>query len=204
MVKPLDDLGFSALQRVEPETFERLRAYVALLEKWNRRINLVGPSTLADVWRRHILDSAQLFRLLPPSTRVLVDLGSGAGLPGLILGILGVPEVHLIEADARKSAFLLEAARVTGTAARVHAVRIEQAPVIAADVVTARALAPLNRLIDYARPFLLSGGSCYFLKGAQWAAELAEARGYPTMIVSSHPSESDGAGAILHVEYLGS
>src|SRR5689334_9867686 len=91
---------------VSRETLVRLRAYVDLLRRWNTRINLVGASTLADVWRRHILDSAQLIPHIDPAARTLVDLGSGAGLPGLILGILGVPEVHLIEADQRKAAFL--------------------------------------------------------------------------------------------------
>ena len=83
----------------------RLEAYVALLAAWNRRINLVGANTLGDVWRRHILDSAQLFPLLPEKTRIVVDLGSGAGLPGLVLAVMGVPEVHLIESDQRKAAF---------------------------------------------------------------------------------------------------
>ena len=87
----------------------RLRLYVDLLVKWNKKINLVGPATVADAWRRHILDSGQLMRWISPKTRILADLGSGAGLPGLILAILGVPEVHLIESDARKCAFLQEA-----------------------------------------------------------------------------------------------
>jgi 16S rRNA (guanine527-N7)-methyltransferase len=187
---------------VSRETRERLGVYVALLEKWNPRINLVSPSSLGDVWRRHIVDSAQLFQLLPAGAKVLVDLGSGAGLPGLVLAILGVPEVHLIESDARKCVFLREAARVTGATVEVHPVRIETAPHIAADVVTARALAPLPKLLDYAESFLSPGSSCYFLKGATVAAEIAEARKSWDMNLTTHRSLSDGAGIILQLESI--
>src|SRR3546814_4796348 len=93
---------------------------VALLAKWQRAVNLVGKGTLPDLWRRHMLDSAQLWALLPPGATNLVDLGSGVGLPGLVLAILGAPDVHLVEADAKKCAFLREAARVTATAVTVH------------------------------------------------------------------------------------
>src|SRR3546814_16565686 len=95
---------------------------VALLAKWQRAVNLVGKGTLPDLWRRHMLDSAQLWALLPPGTTNLVDLGSGAGLPGLVLAILGAPDVHLVAADAKKCAFLREAARVTATACTVHTI----------------------------------------------------------------------------------
>src|SRR6202012_3858963 len=137
---------FAALVDVSRETRERLAAYVALLAKWNAKINLVGPATLPDVWRRHILDSAQV-HALDADAAVLVDLGSGAGLPGLILAILGGPEVHLIESDLRNAAFLQEAARQTGTKLTIHAKRIDAAPAIQADVVTARALARLANLL---------------------------------------------------------
>ncbi len=202
MTGPLDAAAFAGLADVSRETIERLQAYVALLEKWNRRINLVSPQSLGDVWRRHILDSAQLFPLLPPGTERLVDLGSGAGLPGLILAILGVPEVHLIESDSRKCAFLIEAARVTGATAKVHAVRIEQAPSLAADVVTARALTSLAGLLDYAERFLRPGGSCYFLKGVQWTAELAHAERGRNLRVTCYPSLSDAAGSIVKLETI--
>jgi hypothetical protein len=99
---------FQAQTGVSRETLARLETYVELLTSWNRRINLVGPNTIGDIWRRHILDSAQLFPLIPPAARRLVDFGSGAGLPGLILAIMGVPEVYLVESDQRKIAFMRE------------------------------------------------------------------------------------------------
>jgi 16S rRNA (guanine527-N7)-methyltransferase len=193
---PLRDLGMTA------EIEARLTAYLDLLAKWNPRINLVGPKTLDDAWTRHILDSAQLVALIPGSARVLVDLGSGAGLPGLILAIFGSAETHLIEADARKCAFLREAVRVTGAAATIHNCRIEAAPSIAADVVTARALAPLEELLPMAARFFGADGRAVFLKGARWAEELTAARKSWHMTVSDHPSLTDPAARVLSVESL--
>ena len=195
----LTPAGFAALVDVSRETQERLEAYVALLTKWNAKINLVGPSTLPDVWRRHILDSAQIHDRVAPAG-VLIDLGSGAGLPGLILAIMGGPQVHLIESDARKCAFLHEAARVTGTAVTIHNKRIEAVPPIEADVVTARALAPLAQLLDHAVRFLKPAGKCVFLKGARQADELTEARKTWHMSVTERPSLSDPSGVILELE----
>lgn len=194
---------FAARIPVSRETLDRLAAYVALLEKWNRRINLVGPSTLADAWSRHILDSAQLWPLLPKDARVLVDVGTGAGLPGLILAILGVPEVHLVESDARKAAFLGEAARATGALVKIHIGRIESVPAVAADIVVSRALAPLPRLLEYAARFLGPGASCYFHKGSQWAEEVAAARPEWSFDAVPHPSLSNSAGVILQLERIG-
>jgi len=199
MSAPLTPAGFAALVDVSRETQERLAAYVALLTKWNAKINLVGPATLPDVWRRHILDSAQIHAQVA-GVGTLVDLGSGAGLPGLILAILGGPQVHLIESDARKCAFLHEAARVTGTSVTIHNKRIEAAPAIEADIVTARALAPLVQLLDHAVRFLKPGGKCVFLKGARQADELTEARKTWHMVVTERPSRSDPSGTILEVE----
>ncbi|MDB5362432.1 MAG: rRNA ((527)-N(7))-methyltransferase RsmG [Rhodospirillales bacterium] len=199
MSAPLTAAGFAALIDVSRETQERLAAYVALLTKWNAKINLVGPATLPDVWRRHILDSAQIHGQVAQAG-VLVDLGSGAGLPGLILAILGGPQVHLIESDARKCAFLHEAARVTATPITIHNKRIEAAPAIEADIVTARALAPLAQLLDHAVRFLKPTGKCVFLKGARQGDELTEARKTWHMSVTERPSLSDPSGVILEVE----
>ena len=199
MSAPLTAAGFAELVDVSRETQERLAAYVALLTKWNAKINLVGPATLPDVWRRHILDSAQIHGQIA-GAGTLVDLGSGAGLPGLILAILGGPQVHLIESDARKCAFLHEAARVTATTVTIHNKRIEAAPAIEADIVTARALAPLAQLLDHAIRFLKPGGKCVFLKGARQADELTDARKTWHMVVAERPSRSDPSGTILEVE----
>lgn len=184
---------------VSRETLDRLSAYAALLAKWNPAINLVARSTLGDVWLRHLADSAQLFALVPPGTRVLVDLGSGAGFPGLVLAILGVPEVHLIESDVRKAAFLREVARVTGAPATVHAVRAEAAPAIAADVVSARALAELKDLLPLAVRFLKPSGTCLFPKGKTAADELTRAGDSWTMRADQFPSRTDPAGTLLRL-----
>src|SRR3954447_8900061 len=182
---------------VSRETLDRLTAYLDLLRRWQRTINLVGAGTLDDPWRRHILDSAQLVRFLPDGARRLVDLGSGAGLPGLVLAILGVPEVHLIESDRRKATFLREAARVAATPVTAHARRIEAAPPLAADVVTARALAPLPNLLPLAARFATPTTRCLFLQGRQVETELTEAARGWTMEVQRQPSLSDAEGCVL-------
>ena len=201
-VAPLTAQGFADVLGVSRETLERLRAYVDLLARWNARINLVSAASLSDVWRRHILDCAQLIRHLHPGMRVLVDLGSGAGLPGLILGILGMPVIHLIDADRRKAAFLREAARVTGTPSMVHATRIESVPPFAADVVTARALAPLTQLLERSTPFIAENTVCFFLKGRGLQDELTAARQKWIMRTQLLASLADPTGHILRVEGL--
>lgn len=198
----IPDAPEPVLADVPRETRDRLAAYAALLRTWQARINLIGRATLDDLWRRHIADSAQLFQLLPPGTRVLVDLGSGAGFPGLVLAMMGVPEVHLIESHARKAAFLREAARVTATPVQVHARRIEQVPPLAADVVTARALAPLAALLDYAQPFLRPHTVCLFPKGRQADEELTAARKGWKMRAERIPSLTDPSGTILRLSEI--
>src|SRR5262245_14217980 len=145
-------------------TLDRLETYAALLTKWQARINLVGPATLPDLWRRHFLDSAQLIPLLEQADslpqdgggRILVDLGSGAGFPGLVLAIMTDWRVHLIDSDQRKCAFLRQVALDCGVLERVtiHAKRIEQVTGIAVDVATARACAPLEELLALAAPMV--------------------------------------------------
>ena len=196
----LSAAGFAKIANVPRETMARLEAYVAILAAWNRRINLVGANTMGDVWRRHILDSAQLFPLLPEKTRIVVDLGSGAGLPGLVLAILGVPEVHLIESDQRKAAFLREAKRVSESAnVTIHAQRAEKMGPFKADAVVARAVAPLDQLLYIAEPFLTSHSLCLFLKGKAAEAELTEARKTWRMKAETLASRADPAGVILRI-----
>ncbi len=193
--------AFQEQSGVSRETLTRLEAYVALLQKWNRRINLVSRASLEDVWRRHVLDSSQLMAFLPPAPagrpRVILDLGSGAGLPGLGLAILGAGEVHLVESDGRKAAFLREAARIAETPVQIHACRIEAVTPFPVDVVTARALAPLPRLLALAGPFLGPDTHCLFLKGAGVAAELEAARSAWDFSMESHPSCTYCSGAVL-------
>lgn len=193
--------AFQAETNVSRETMARLDAYLALLRRWQPRINLVGTATLADAWRRHVLDSVQLLPFVPAGAPC-VDLGSGAGFPGLALAICGVADMHLIESDTRKCAFLREAARITGTTCTVLNCRIEQAPADlagSAGMVTARALAPLARLLAWTQPLLRPGGRALFLKGRRWREELTEARQDWHMKVDTHPSRSDPDGVILAI-----
>ncbi len=203
---------FQTATDVSRETLDRLSDYAELLKKWNRAINLVARDSLSDLWRRHMLDSAQLLPLLPEPPvgrpRRIVDLGSGAGFPGLVLAILGAGEVHLLEAAAKKAAFLREAARITEAPVRLHCERIERFRPFAADVVTARACAPLPRLLDYAAPFLRPAGAgvaqgvCLFHRGRNFDRELTEARKSWHMQVELMPSCTDSSARILRLRLL--
>ena len=199
---PLGVAGFAAETHVSRETLRRLEAYATLLLAWSSRINLVGRATLDDLWRRHFLDSAQLLPLIPEGSGSLVDLGSGAGFPGLVLSILGVPGVALVEADSRKAAFLREAARVTAAPATVRGCRIEAVTPHHADVVSARACAPLERLLSLGERFIGPGTTCLFLKGARAEEELTEAGKAWTMTVARHPSRADSGGCILLLQQV--
>jgi 16S rRNA (guanine527-N7)-methyltransferase len=195
--------AFAAATNVSRETLQRLRLYADLLRKWQKSINLVAADSLDDLWRRHMLDSAQLYRLLPTADCRLVDMGSGAGFPGLVLAVMGVRDVHLVEADGRKCVFLAEAARICGLEPgrnpTIHRARLEDLSGLAADVVTARACAPLDRLLAYAERLLGPGGICLFLKGATVEDELTAAQKTWRMTVERLPSLSDPSGTILRI-----
>jgi 16S rRNA (guanine527-N7)-methyltransferase len=199
---PLGPGGFAVETGVSRETMQRLEAYAGLLQEWSGRINLVGRSTLPDLWRRHFLDSAQLLPLIPPDATSLVDLGSGAGFPGLVLAILGVVGVELIEADRRKVSFLREAARIAGVEVTLRACRIEAVAPRAVDVVTARGCAPVDRLLALAARFMGPRTTLLFLKGVQAEEELTAARKAWTMTLSRHPSRSDPGGAVLSLQQV--
>lgn len=193
--------GPAELQRdldVSRETLERLGAYVALLKRWNQKIGLIAPGDVAEVWRRHILDCAQLAPLVPASARTLSDVGAGAGLPGLILSILNIPaQIHLVESDSRKCAFLREAIRVTQSSAIVHESRVEDVKLPAQDVIVARACAPLDRLLEMAQKLVSIHTVCIFPKGLRVEQELTEAQARWNMRVRQVPSRTDPAGRIL-------
>jgi 16S rRNA (guanine527-N7)-methyltransferase len=197
LTQPLDPEGFAGAAGVSRETLARLEVYAALLRQWSARINLVAASTLADPLRRHFLDSAQLLPLLPAGAQSLVDLGSGAGFPGLVLAILGVPGVELIESDARKCAFLREAARLAAASVMIRNARIESLPPHPVAVVTARGCAPLQRLLVLAQPFVASETVCLFPKGKEAGEELAAAQQDWDFDVTSHASRTDPRGTIL-------
>ena len=189
---------------VSRETLARLKAYAGLLVDWNARHNLVSQASLEDVWRRHFLDSAQLARLVPDSARTLVDLGSGAGFPGLVLAELlrGRVAVTLVEATAKKCRFLEAVSGRLELPVVIHNSRAEDLPREIFDVVTARACAPLPLLLRYAQHFAGPATTCLFLKGQNVAAELTEARKSWRMKVRQHPSLSDASGVILQVGEL--
>jgi 16S rRNA (guanine527-N7)-methyltransferase len=201
---------FQAETDVSRETLDRLLAYVALLEKWNRAISLVSRDSLRDLWRRHMMDSAQLLPLLPEApagrARVILDLGSGAGFPGLVLAILGAGAVHLVEPNRKKVAFLREAARVTGSEVVLHEARAEALDPFPVDVVTARACAPLPRLLGLAAPFLrpridgTPGAVGLFLKGKGADRELTDSAERWKMRVERFPSRTDPAAQILRLK----
>ncbi len=203
---PLSAEEFARATGVSRETLGRLQRYEAVLRHWQKAINLVSTASLEDLWRRHMLDSAQLFPLLPEGTRSLLDIGSGAGFPGLILALMGVPEVHLVESDARKSAFLLEALRQSAPELigqlRLHSRRVEALAPFPVDVVTARACAPLPELLELSEPFLGPNGICLFLKGEQADAELTAAAKDWKMEIERIPSRSESKGAVLRLAHV--
>jgi 16S rRNA (guanine527-N7)-methyltransferase len=200
--EPLTPEAFAARAGVSRETLARLELYADLLRKWQKAINLVSTASLDDLWRRHIWDSAQLLPHIPAEARSLLDLGSGAGFPGLVLAILGVRGVILVEADKRKCAFLREAARVTGTAVVIHDRRIEElgdkiAPV---DVITARAVASLPLLLERIKLYMMPNTICLFHKGQQVETELAEIRQIWSGEIEKIPSVTDAAGVIIRLK----
>lgn len=191
---------------VDAATRAALADHAAALAHWNRAINLVAPASLAQAWDRHIRDSAQLWPLAPAGWRHWVDLGSGAGLPGLVIAILarGTPgRVTLVEADRRKAAFLQTRIAELGLAARVVAARAEALSPLAGDVVSARALAPLPRLLPLVARHLAPGGVALLPKGRGWATELAQAEAGWTFSAEALPSVTDPDARILRLGGLG-
>ncbi len=182
---------------VSRETLARLACYAALLLRWNRAVNLIARADEHEIWARHIADSAQLAAAIPPGTTHAIDLGSGAGFPGLVLALMTSIRFDLIEADRRKGAFLREAARATGAAVRVQAMRVEHARLEPAPLVTARAFAPLVRALPLATPLLKSGGVILFPKGRTAENELTEAREEWHMQVRRFPSRTAPEATIL-------
>ncbi len=189
-------------QDVSRETLAALNEFVALLRRWNRTLNLVAAGDESVLWKRHIDDSLQLVPLMRPLLERAIDLGSGAGFPGLVLALATRLPFDLIETDVRKATFLREAARLTGAPVHVHAERIEATHVLPAPLVTARALAPLPRLLPLAARLLAPGGVCLFLKGASAQAELTHATREWHMRVETIPSRTAPDACILRISDL--
>jgi len=201
----LDDDRTEALKlvTVSRETIGRLDAFVELLLTWQRTTNLIAPSTTSEIWTRHIADSLQLLDLAPKA-QIWIDIGSGAGLPGLAIACALAPPavVHLVESNAKKAAFLREAIRATGAPAQVHARRIEDFVEDfqgRADVVTARAVAPLETLAGYVAPFVERGAQALLLKGQDVAGELTTAAKYWRIEADLVPSKTDSRARIVVV-----
>ncbi|WP_426438278.1 16S rRNA (guanine(527)-N(7))-methyltransferase RsmG [Bradyrhizobium genosp. P] len=200
-----DKAAALALTPVSRETEARLDRYIALLLEWQAKTNLVAPSTLPNLWTRHISDSLQLMSLAP-SAKAWIDLGSGGGFPGVVLAcaLAETPDasIHLVERIAKKAAFLREAIRVTGAPGTVHLADIgDSVDRIAGsiDCVTARALAPLHQLIGFAEPWVRKGAKALFLKGQDVEVELTEATKYWNIEPKLHSSRTGGHGWIVEL-----
>jgi 16S rRNA (guanine527-N7)-methyltransferase len=190
---------------VSRETGDRLATYVDLLARWRKTTNLIAESTFPSVWIRHIADSAQLIAVAPGAKR-WVDMGSGAGFPGLVIAIqlADVPDaiVHCIESDQRKCAFLREAVRITGAAAAIHATRVQAIDVAslgAVDAVTARAFAPLPLTLKLARPWIERGAVGVFPRGESAKDQIAALPEAASYAIEAVPSLIDARSAILRI-----
>ncbi len=205
-ILPSDKAAALVLTPVSRETEALLDRYVDLLVQWTAKTNLIAPSTLPNLWTRHISDSLQLLSLAP-TAKTWVDLGSGGGFPGVVLACAlaetSGANIHLIERNAKKAAFLRKAIRVTGGAGTVHLADIgDSVDILAGPIncITARALAPLHQLIGFAEPVVRKGAKALFLKGQDVEAELTEATKYWNITPRLHPSRTSGNGWIVELD----
>lgn len=188
---------------VSHETEKKLALYADTLKAWNRKINLVSPSTINQLWERHFLDSAQLTEYIPKNIQKQGDLGSGAGFPGLIMALLCPHKIELVESDHRKVAFMREVSRLTQSShVTFQANRIEKATPLKADLITARALASLTKLIDLSIPHLNAGGTCLFLKGEDVQKEIQEARKTFSFSLVTFQSKTSDSGVIVQLNEI--
>jgi len=191
---------------VPRETSEKLQSYADALQKWQKAKNLIANSTMDDMWRRHFLDSAQL----APKIRgvfgkkqlTMLDIGSGAGFPGLVLGIMGLGVAHMVESNGRKCTFMRHVSRETSANAQIHSVRIEDLPPFPVDIITSRACASVLQLLNWAQPFLEFSPEIWLLKGETAEEELTQAQAYWNMTVSRFDSLSDPSGVILRLRSI--
>jgi len=201
---PVDAVAFKRLTGCSDAQLADLARFQVLLAEWNAVMNLVGPATIATYWNRHAWDSAQLLTFAP-GARTWADLGAGAGLPGVVLAILlkDTPgaKVHLVESMAKRCRFLRVVADELALPVEIHNARAEDLD-LKVDVVTARACAPMVRLLGYAQPYLKHGATAWFLKGQDVASELAEAATYWKFESDLRPSRSDPRGQIVRVKGL--
>ena len=182
---------------VSRETKEKLVQYSALLGKWNKSINLIAPSTVPDIWHRHIEDSLQLIPLLPTESSDIIDIGSGAGLPAIIISLASQHNVTMVDSDKKKALFLKEARRILNAEYTVICNRIEKIEQRAYDIITSRACADLDKLLTLSEPFLKEKSYCLFHKGRNYSKEVDDAEKKWSFAMEIIPSKTDNEAAIL-------
>jgi len=197
---------FSSHILVSRETYEKLCVFHKILIKWQNSINLISKNTVKDIWERHFLDSAQLYKFVKGIKGNIIDFGSGAGFPGLVLAIMGKKNIHLVESDYKKCVFLKEIAMLTETDITIHNCRIEDLSFINVDLITCRALGPLSKLIEYVEIFMNKSlierqnlPKLLFLKGKNYYSEVLELSKTKKISFREYPSITDASGKILYI-----
>ena len=199
---------FCLFQDVSRETFEKFSIYYQTLIKWQNSINLISKNTIERAWVRHFLDSAQLYNITKEIDGNIIDFGSGAGFPGLILAMMGNKKIHLVESDQKKCTFLREVSMLSETNVTVHQNRIEDLEYFDVELITARALAPLNKLIDYAEAFTKNSSTnqklpkLLFLKGKSYKKEISELGKRKSFSIEEFESITDKFGKILYINKI--
>jgi 16S rRNA (guanine527-N7)-methyltransferase len=193
---------FQAETQISIETLARLQKYKNILTQWQKKVNLVSQMSLSDLWRRHMLDSAQLFPYIQSIKTPIYDLGSGAGFPGLVLAIMGIKNIHLVESDNRKCTFLREVNALTNANVTIHNIRIESLDKVLPGSVIGRGLSSLDSLLAYSLPLLSMEGFCVFLKGQKSEEELTAAHKTWMMQIEKFQSLSDPTGVILKIDHV--
>ena len=205
-IESYDDFCF--FQDVSRETFEKFVIFKKTLIKWQKSINLISKNSIEDVWVRHFLDSAQLYSITKNFDGNIIDFGSGAGFPGLVLAMMGHKNIHLVESDQKKCTFLREVAMLSETDVIIHNNRIEKLEFFDVDLITARALAPLNKLIDYAEAFSKKSKTkkitpkMLFLKGKSYKKEILELSKTKKISFQEYESITDDFGKILYINSI--
>ncbi len=191
---------------VSRETYEKLCVFRKILIKWQNSINLISKSTIKNIWERHFLDSAQLYTFVKDVEGNIIDFGSGAGFPGMVMAIMGKKNIHLVESDYKKCIFLNEIAMQTETDITIHNCRIEDLSFINADLITCRALASLSKLIDYVEIFINKSlgeknefPKLLFLKGKSYYSEVLDLNKNKKISFEEYPSITDKHGKILYI-----
>ena len=197
---------FSSNVFVSRETYDKLCLFQKILIKWQKSINLISKNTIENTWERHFLDSAQLYKFVRDIEGNIIDFGSGAGFPGMVLAIMGKKNIHLVESDHKKCVFLKEIAMLTETDITIHNCRIEDLNFINVDLITCRALATLSKLIYYVEVFIKKSTGekkelpkLLFLKGKSYYSEVIELNKYKKISFEEYPSITDKHGRILYI-----